>query len=195
MSVTHRFEMTTCLLVRTASVIESPEPMVLATTCIIDNSSRGLARPVLERLTFSLYRLVAITTSASRTIFLIPLSSSRSYICDLLLKTCTAMSVSRVFLQSRCLFSRGCTTACATRTMLPFTGHVISRRQFALSTRLWRETIETPSRGPEVPLTATTSGPSESHARSIAVLRLEKRATRSEIEELFSSKGLHMYVR
>jgi hypothetical protein len=107
---------------------------------------------------------------------------------------CTMLVASRTLLRSRCLFSRGCATSRTARSSLFLAKAPHVQRQFASSPGRWQETIETPSQGPEVPLTASSTGPTESHLRSVAVLRLPLEATRSEIEALFKGKGLEMYV-
>jgi hypothetical protein len=104
------------------------------------------------------------------------------------------MSTSRTFVRSSRLFSVAATTSRATRPACLSTRNLTLRRQLATSTRLCQETVDTPSRGQEVPLTSFTKVPAGSHARSIAILSFPKRAVRSEIESLLQSKGFEMYV-
>lgn len=102
-----------------------------------------------------------------------------------------AMSAPRVFVRSSRLFSRGCAIV---RPALLSTRHVLCQRQFTASARLREDLVETPSRGAEVLLTSFTNEPTGSHARSVAIFKLPARATRADIEALFQSKGLEMYV-
>ena len=88
------------------------------------------------------------------------------------------------FLRGSCLTSSTRSTTLAVKTRLP-----TQRRQFVTTIKLWQETVETPSRGPEVPLTSFTNEPKGSHARSVAFLKVNKRAARKEIEEFIRSKG------
>ncbi|KAF2833446.1 hypothetical protein CC86DRAFT_461812 [Ophiobolus disseminans] len=108
------------------------------------------------------------------------------------------MSTSRAFICCSRLASRACAPAPPTR-LVPFSTRIIvPQRQLTTSAKLRQETIETPSRGPEVPLTSFTKEPQGSHARSIVILKVPKRAVRADIEKLLQSKGLditHMQLR
>jgi hypothetical protein len=105
-----------------------------------------------------------------------------------------AMSISRTLCRTRCYFPKNCTSAHFARPALLSIRTSIPWRQISTTARSWQETVQTPSRGVEGPLTTSTSEPAGSHARSVAILRVPKRATRPEIEELVRSKGLEMYV-
>lgn len=65
-------------------------------------------------------------------------------------------------------------------TIFATTRGFLSQRSFASSTKLWQE-IQKPSDG--------------SNTRSVALMMLPRRATKSEIEALLKSKGCDVYVR
>lgn len=100
-----------------------------------------------------------------------------------------AMAVPQIISRSSCLIS-GRAPTCLARSLAIRAKIPAQRRQLVTTVKLWQETIETQSRGPEVPLTSFTSEPKGSHARSVALLKVNKRAVRKDIEELVRSKGL-----
>lgn len=80
---------------------------------------------------------------------------------------------------NRHLLSRLAGPRLSSTTIFATTRGFLSQRSFASSTKLWQD-IQTPSDG--------------SHTRSVALLMLPRRATKSEIESLLKSKGCDMYV-
>ncbi|KAH5180370.1 hypothetical protein HBH76_172940 [Parastagonospora nodorum] len=100
------------------------------------------------------------------------------------------MSVPRTILRNSSQAARSFTTRATRLTSLSSRLSVPSR-QIATSSKLLDENVETSSRGQDVPHTSFTTQPS-GHARSIVLMRLNKRALPFEIESFLKSKGLEI---
>jgi hypothetical protein len=100
------------------------------------------------------------------------------------------MSIPRVFSQGRAILSRGFNTSLATSSV---SRTAFLQRQFSSGVRFNQEVIETPAKGPEVPLAASQNGSSGNNAsRSIAIMKVPKRAVKADIEELLQNAGFDM---
>lgn len=106
----------------------------------------------------------------------------------------TTMAAPRIISRGRCALAKRM-IPCIRSSVLPSFRTAFPQRQFASSSILRLATIETPSGGSEVPPTEARTTPPESIARSIALLRIPKRASRAEVEALIQSHGFDMYVR
>jgi hypothetical protein len=162
------------------------------------SSIRGLAQPFYEWLivprcdylhtiTFDTSSTYSATTSIS--------SVSHRSLQSSPVNTVAVMLIARTFVRSSRLYSRQWTSRTCRLRPTYVTGHVPRQvRKLATTATLFQESIETLSRGPEVPLTHITSAPSGTYARSVAVLKLPEQTMRSDIEELFRNRELEMYV-
>ena len=100
------------------------------------------------------------------------------------------MSTIRVASLSRGVLVRGFTTA---RSMCPRVLTINAanpHRQFVSSTRSQLDTIQNPSTLSGLPPAGGQQALAELNARSIALLKVPRRATKSDIEKLLRSKGV-----
>jgi hypothetical protein len=105
------------------------------------------------------------------------------------------MSVPRLLSRGRCLFSLTTPSIRVAVAATPRITTSVSARGFTASGCSREDVVQTPSRGPEIALTdarAPTTPAGSSTA--VAILKMPKRMTRREVEQMLHSKGCTMYV-
>ncbi|USP76695.1 hypothetical protein yc1106_03969 [Curvularia clavata] len=102
------------------------------------------------------------------------------------------MAVSRVFSRSHLVLRAGASYTRISPSAIASINSSLPRRTFTSSVSKWEEIVQTPSRGPEVSLTDNRATSTGNPANSIALLRISKRLSRAEIEEMLRGKGFNI---